>query len=176
MKKSYSNRRYTVNSIIIIIGLIFVIRLFYIQVIEKSYKTSADNNVLRYITEYPARGLIYDKNGKLLVFNEATYDMMVVPRQLPNIFDTTEFCNLLNIDKLTFRKRIHAAINYSSYIPSIFEEKLTKETYGFLQEKLVKFPGFYIQARTIRNYPNPVAAQILGYIGEVTPELLKEDE
>ena len=176
MKKSYSSRRYTINTIIIVIGVIFIFRLFYIQVIEKGYKTSADNNVLRYITEYPARGLIYDAKGRLLVFNEATYDLMVIPRQLPESFDTTEFCKLLDIDNITFRKRIRAAINYSSYIPSIFEEKLTKETYGYLQEKLVKFPGFYIQARTIRNYPNPVAAQILGYIGEVTPELLKTDD
>ena len=157
-------------------ALVFLIRLFYIQIVDETYKSSAENNVLRYITEYPARGLIYDCNGKPLIFNEATYDLMVIPGQLGAGFDTLEFCRLAEVSLTDFRKKVKAAAKYSGYLPTIFEEKIPRDKYGMLQEKLVRFPGFYIQTRTIRNYPQPVAAQILGYIGEVNPEILKEND
>jgi penicillin-binding protein 2 len=176
VKKTFSTRKYVIIAIFLAIGVIIVARLFYIQIINEQYKASADKNVLRYKPEYPARGLIYDRNGKLLVFNEATYDLMVIPKQVETDLDTLALCKLLEMDKAIFRKKVQAAINYSSYLPTIIEEKLAKETYGMLQEQLVSFPGFYVQARTIRNYPQPVAAHTLGYIGEVTPEQLKEDE
>jgi penicillin-binding protein 2 len=119
--------------------------------------------------------LIYDRTGKLLVFNEATYDLMVIPKQVNSNLDTATLCRYIGMDKAIFARRLRAATIYSSYLPTIIEEKLPKEIYGMLQEQLIAFPGFYIQARTIRNYPQPVAAHVLGYIGEVTPELLTQD-
>jgi len=174
MKAPYTDRKYVINAIILSIGVICVFRLFYLQVIDNSYKISANKNVLRYITEFPARGLVYDRNGKLLVYNEATYDLMVMPREVKNV-DTAELCKLINISKETFKLRMERAKNYSSYVPSIFEREISKETYGFLQEKLYKFTGFYVQARTLRKYPLSIAAHLLGYIGEVSPEIIIKD-
>ena len=174
MKTPYTERRYVINAIIISIGVICVFRLFFLQVLNDSYKISANKNVLRYITEFPARGLVYDRNGKLLVYNEATYDLMVVPQEVKNA-DTNELCKLINIDKAGFRARMERAKNYSYYAPSIFEREISKEAYGFLQEKLFKFPGFFVQARTLRKYPLSTAANILGYIGEVGPESVLSD-
>lgn len=176
VKRSLSNRRFIVSLIFITIGLIFIARLFYIQIIETRYKSSADNNVLRYITEYPARGLVYDRNGKLLVFNEATYDLMVIPKQLDPDMDTLALCQLIGMEKSLLIKKLVEAKKYSNFLASAVDEKLTIQSYCVLQEKLINFPGFYIQARTVRNYPQPIAAHVLGYIGEVTPELLKKEE
>lgn len=176
LKKSYSSRRLVINTIIFVIAFIFIVRLFYLQVIETNYKSSADNNVLRYITEYPARGLIYDAQGRLLIYNEAAYDLIVIPYQISDDFDTLAFCSLTGISREDFIKKMLSAINYSTHIPTIFEEKISKQMYGVLQEKIVSYPGFFIQTRAIRNYPYPHAAQILGYIGEVSPEHLKKDE
>ncbi len=176
VKSNLSGRRIIIGIIFSAIGLIFVARLFYIQVIETRYKSSADNNALRYLTNYPARGLVYDREGKLLVFNEATYDLVVIPRQTVPEMDTASLCGIIGMEKSLMAKKMLAARKYSSYLPSIVDEKLRPETYGRLQEQLVKFPGFYIQARTVRNYPNPIAAHILGYIGEVTPEILEKDD
>lgn len=176
LQKNYSSRRYVISAIFLVFGIIFLIRLFYIQVIDDTYKSSARNNAFRYITEYPARGLVYDRNGKLLLFNEATYDLMAIPRQIKKDFDTLKFCALTGIDRVALRKKLKAAKTYSPYLPTIIEEKLPKETYGMLQEKLTEYPGFFIQTRTIRNYPQPFAAQILGYIGEATPELINSDD
>jgi penicillin-binding protein 2 len=175
LKKSFSNRRFIIVAIFLAISIIYIVRLFFIQIIDEQYKSSADKNARRYITEYPARGLIYDRNGKLLVFNEVTYDLMVIPMQVESSLDTLGLCSLINMDLELFRKKMRAAATYSSYLPTIIEEKLPKETYGMIQEQLVSYPGFYVQARTIRNYPQPVASHILGYIGEVTPEQLSED-
>jgi len=174
MKKRYSERRYIIATIIIVVSVLFILRLFYIQVIDKSFQKMADNNAIRELTEYPARGLIYDKNGELLVYNEAVYDLMVIPREVKNI-DTAELCRLLNIPIDIFNKRMLAARNYSPYVSSIFERQIPKEMYGFVQEKLYKFPGFYIQARTVRKYPLPIAAHALGSIGEVSQKVIEED-
>src|SRR5208283_3532117 len=103
MKAPYSGRKYVINTSILSIGLIFIFRLFYMQVIDDSYKISADSNVLKPLIEFPARGLVYDRNGKLLVYNEATYDLMVTPQQAKDI-DTTELCKLLNITKAVFKQ------------------------------------------------------------------------
>ncbi|MFC2100879.1 penicillin-binding protein 2 [Bacteroidota bacterium] len=174
-KQSYSNRKYIILAIVFVIGFIFLLRLFYIQVIDNSYVLSARENVLRYITQYPARGLIYDRNGKLLVYNEATYDLMVVPNEL-SFFDTTELIHLLGIEKEQVIERFKKAKSYSPFLPSIFEKQITKESYGYLQEKLYKFPGFFVQTRTIRKYPIPHAAHILGYIGEVSPAITESNK
>ncbi|MEI6124628.1 MAG: penicillin-binding protein 2 [Bacteroidota bacterium] len=174
--KSFASRRYVINTIFLVIILVFIIRIFFLQMIDKTNKSSADNNVFRYLTEFPARGLVYDCNGKPLLFNEATYDLMVIPNQMGKVFDSAGFCKLIGTDIKTFRKKIKTATVYSNFLPTIYDEKIPKEQYGMLQERLSEFPGFYIQARTIRNYPQPYCAQILGYIGETTPEMLEADD
>jgi penicillin-binding protein 2 len=146
-----------------------------IQVVDTSYRLSASNNVLRHITQYPARGLIYDRNGELLVYNEAAYDIKVTPQHL-RAFDTTELCNLLNIQKDYLIHTLDSAKNYSYYKPSTLVNQVSSKTYAKFQEKLFKFPGFYVQPRTIRKYTNPVAAHTLGYVGEVSNKLVKSND
>ncbi|HMT30865.1 MAG TPA: penicillin-binding transpeptidase domain-containing protein, partial [Bacteroidia bacterium] len=166
-----TGQRFVILGIFTIVVLIYLARLFYIQVIDDGYKLSANNNVLRYITEYPARGLIYDRKGKLMVYNEAVYDLMVVPKQVKEL-DTVEFCNIIGITTQEFVKKFNKARAYSRVKSSIFEKQLSSETYAVLQEKLFKFRGFYVQPRTLRKYPEAVAAHTLGYIGEVDEKLV----
>jgi penicillin-binding protein 2 len=162
----YQQRKLILGGIIILVFLIFIIRLFFLQVIDQSYKMSASNNVLRYITQYPARGLMYDRNGKLIVYNQAAYDLMVLPNQL-KAFDTATFCSLLGISKELAVERINQAKHYSYFKPSIFLEQISGETYGPFQESLYKFKGFFVQTRSLRIYPDKIAAHVVGYIGEV---------
>ena len=167
-------RRYVISAIIIFISLIFIIRLFILQVVDPSYKLSADNNVLRYEIQYPARGLIYDRNGTLLVYNEAAYDLMVIPRQT-GVFDTADFCKILEIPKELLIKKISDARDYSTYKPSVFLKQLSSRRYAVLQEKLYRFPGFFVQTRTLRKYPKEIAAHVLGYVGEVDTSVTNYD-
>ncbi|MDD2528533.1 MAG: penicillin-binding protein 2 [Lentimicrobiaceae bacterium] len=172
--KSLASRKQTVITIFVVVGFIYLLRLFYLQVIDDSYTLSANNNVLRYVTQYPARGLIYDRNGKLLVYNEAVYDLMVLPRQVKDI-DTLEFCRILDITPEGFRQRLRKAKDYSRYKPSLFEKQLSKETYGYLEEKMYRFPGFFVQPRTLRKYPTPLGAHLLGYVGEVNQAMIDKN-
>ncbi|KAF0198245.1 MAG: penicillin-binding protein 2 [Bacteroidetes bacterium] len=172
--RTLASRKQTVIAIFLVIGVIYLIRLFYIQVIDKSYALSANNNVLRYVTQYPARGLIYDRNGKLLVYNEAVYDLMVTPLQVKEI-DTAEFCRLLEITYEGFLERMEKAVKYSKYKPSLFEKQISKETYGYIEEKMYRFPGFFVQPRTLRYYPKPIGAHLFGYVGEVTQGLIDKN-
>ncbi|MEI6820773.1 MAG: penicillin-binding protein 2 [Bacteroidota bacterium] len=174
MKKSYSNRRFTVSAIFIVVWIIFIARLFYLQIIDDSYIVSANRNVLRIVTQYPARGLIFDRNNKLLVYNEVVYDLMIIPNQVKEI-DTLELCNLVGITKDDFIQKLEKSREYSSYSPSIFEKQISKESYGYIQEKLYKYRGFFVQTRTLRKYPDPVAAHTLGYIGEANEDLTEKD-
>lgn len=174
MKDAYINRKYLVIALIVLSSVVLVIRLFRIQVIEQSYRISADNNVLRYVTQYPARGLIYDRNGKLLVFNQAAYDIMVVPAQTLR-FDTAEFCNTLGITRSLLNERLKAAITYSRRAPSVFLKQISAETYARLQEKMFEYPGFYVQARTLRKYSKPMAAHALGYVSEVDDNIIRKE-
>ncbi len=174
MYNNLQNRKYIVIGAMVIIMFILLCRLFYLQVIESSYKDAADNNALRYITEHPDRGLIFDRNDSLMVYNEAAYDLMVVPNELRE-FDTIDLCNTLEIDKETLIKRLEKAKSFSPMIPSIFEQQMSKEACGSLQEKLFKFPGFFVQNRTLRSYPAPIAAHILGYIGEVNSTTIEDE-
>jgi len=169
-----SGRRYVIAVIFIVVSLIYLMRLFYIQVLNDSYKMSANNNVLRYMTEYPARGLVYDREGVLLVYNEAAYDLMVTPRQVKQI-DTVDFCETVGITKVQFIKKMKQVKAYSPYKESIFEKQLSKETYAALQEKLYKFKGFFVQARTLRKYPQEIAAHTLGYVGEVSEKTTEKN-
>src|SRR5450759_2327430 len=129
MKDSFINRKYVIMAIIVLATLGLLTRLFIIQVVQNSYRISADNNVLRYVTQYPARGLIYDRNGKLIVFNQAAYDIMVIPAQT-SAFDTTGFCDLLGITGDLFRERMKAAVTYSRRAPSVFIKQISDETYA----------------------------------------------
>ena len=174
MKKYYERRKFVFFAIIFAVGMLFIVRLFILQVWSDTYKLSAENNVLRTVTQYPARGLVYDRNGKLLIYNEAAYDLMVIPRQV-EAFDTAELCRLVHIGEEEVVKRLAAARKYSSFKPSIFLEQISKEEYGFLEEKLFKFPGFYVQARSLRKYPDTIAAHVLGYISEVDNKDIDKD-
>jgi len=174
MKDSFINRKYVIMAIVVLSALSLLIRLFRIQIVEESYRISADNNVLRYVTQYPARGLIYDRTGKLIVFNQAAYDLMVIPAQTQKP-DTALLCDLLGITRETYIERMRAAIKYQKRAPSVFIKQISAETYARLQEKLYMFTGFYVQARTLRKYAKPVAAHLLGYVSEVDENLIKKE-
>ncbi|HET8828022.1 MAG TPA: penicillin-binding protein 2, partial [Pelobium sp.] len=163
---SFFKRRYIIQGIFILVTLILLGKLYYIQVVDDSYKLSADNNVLRKLIIYPARGVILDRNGEVLVQNEPVYDLMVIPGQVKEM-DTLEFCRLIKIDKKDFDKAFKKAKNYSLYRASLFQKQLSALTYAAFQEKLFEYPGFYVQNRSVRYYPDSTAAQFLGYIGEV---------
>ncbi len=174
MRKPLESRKYVFLTLFVIVGGIYLIRLFLLQVIQDEYKLSADNNVLRYVTQYPPRGAIYDRNGKLMVYNEAAYDLLVVPKQV-RPFDTTEFCRLLDLTPEEVRANLKKARAHSMFKPSVFLEQLSKEDFAYLEEVLYKFEGFYVQLRTIRKYISPVAAHAIGYIGEVDKRDIERD-
>ncbi|WP_395625684.1 penicillin-binding protein 2 [Daejeonella sp.] len=170
---SFFARKFVVQGIFIVIILILLTRLFYIQVVSDEYFLSAENNVIRRLPIYPARGVILDRNNKILAQNEPVYDLMVIPREV-KAFDTLNFCKLIGVDKKGFDKRFKKARNYSPFKASIFEKQLSVKTYASLQEKLSEFPGFYVQNRTVRRYPDSIAAHFLGYIGEVNQKVIDQ--
>lgn len=174
MKDRYANRKYLIMALVVLAALTLIARLFYIQIINKTYRVSADNNALRPVTQYPARGLIYDRNGELIVYNQAAYDLLVIPVQT-SAFDTARFNEILGINMKDFRGRMKSAVSYSRRAPSVFMKMISSETYALLQEEMYRFPGFYAQARTLRKYTRPVAAHLLGYVGEVDNKLLGRD-
>ncbi|MFD0863724.1 penicillin-binding protein 2 [Sungkyunkwania multivorans] len=158
---------------VLLIGLIYIGRLSYLQLFDTSARQLSDNNAIKKLYDYPKRGYIYDRNGKLLVANQPAYDIMVIPREVKPL-DTTEFCRLLKINKKDFIKRYKKARTYSPWIPSVFLAQLSKEDYASLQEKMRKFDGFYIQKRQLRDYQTEVASNVLGYISEVNEGDLKK--
>jgi penicillin-binding protein 2 len=167
-------RKFIILAFVIGIGLLFIFRLFYIQVLDDSYASSADNQALRFVTKYPARGIIYDRKGKILLLNQVAYDLMVVPRQTKEI-DTASFCNLLEISEEEFAERMTAAASYSTYKASIFKKQLTADEYSRIAERLYQYEGFYGQKRSLRIYPDSIAAHVLGYIGEVNRRDIERD-
>ncbi len=171
---TFAKRKYLLGAIFILVALIFIVKLFRLQVIDSSYKQYATKNVLRRVVTYPARGLMYDRNGKLLVYNKAAYDLLVTPREL-EVFDTTALCAMLDIEKEELIKGINRAKKYSRYKSSVVVKQIAQETYAVLQEKLYKYPGFYVQTRTLREYPYNTAAHALGYVGEVNQSMINSD-
>ncbi|MGQ0826883.1 MAG: peptidoglycan D,D-transpeptidase FtsI family protein [Bacteroidota bacterium] len=171
-----SERKYILIGFILLVGLSYIARLFYIQVIDDSYKLDARNQAFRYVTEFPIRGYIYDRNKKLLVYNEAAYDLMVLPKEVKGL-DTMDFCSLLGITKEQFLKKMLKAIQApnSPRKESIFEKQLSPRDYASLQERLYRFPGFWVQPRTLRKYPQKIAAHTLGYIGEADKGTTERD-
>lgn len=167
------DRRHLFHFFFIAIAIIFISRLFYIQIIREDYKLSAASNVVRKELVYPGRGLIFDRNGKLLVSNQSAYDIMVIPRQVKKI-DTAEFCYLLGIDTTSFSERMFKAKRHSWRKASVFLKQVSKEQYAYFHEKLHKFKGFYTQKRILRDYPKfKNGANVLGYIGEASDDFIK---
>ncbi|SDL73196.1 peptidoglycan D,D-transpeptidase FtsI family protein [Kriegella aquimaris] len=159
-------KRILLSSIIIIIGITFISRLSYLQIFSFSPNEVLEDPAITRIYDYPERGYIYDRNGKLLVANQPAYDVMVIPREV-RALDTLEFCGLLGIEKEKFIKSLKKARIYSTRLPSVLVPQLSKEDYAKLQEKMRHYQGFYIQKRSLRDYDTFSAANVLGYISEV---------
>ncbi len=171
----YNKRAFVIIGIFLAFGFAILLKLFQIQVLDDTYKNAAANTVVREEITYPARGLIYDRNGKLLVKNEPIYNIMVVPRDVSPNMDTLKFCNLLNITKADFDKRLKEARKYSKHKPSSFFNQITAHEYARLQEYLYQYPGFFPAVRSIRSYPYQNAAHLVGYLSEVNASDLNED-
>ena len=180
MRKDYSleKRKFVIGGIIVAIVIIYVIKLFELQVSDSKYKDYADSNAFLRKTIYPSRGLMYDRKGKLVVFNQPAYDLVFIPKDVQP-FDTIDFCNTLQITREEFDVRmrdVRKNSSYSKYTQQNFITHLSSQDYGRLQEKLYRFPGFYIQKRILRQYNYNVAANLLGNIREVNNTDLKKDE
>lgn len=165
------DRKIIIAGFFCLIIIIYICRLFYIQLVDDQYKFAAENNALRNMTEYPVRGYIFDRKGKLLVYNSPSYDLMIIPRETKGC-DTMSLCEVLNITKAEYLKRFKKACQApnSPRKQSIFEKQMSPQTYAALQEKLYRFKGFFVQKRTVRKYPKPIAAHLLGYVGEISKE------
>ncbi|MCB0514823.1 MAG: penicillin-binding protein 2 [Chitinophagales bacterium] len=171
MNEFYKRRQRTLILLVSIVMLVLLGRLFYIQVWDTSYQNLADNNAVRREIIYPTRGIIYDRNNALLVNNVPVYDINVIPAKTTAI-DTAKFCNLLDIRVEDFREKLKKAIQYSRYKSSIFLSNVPPDQYAQIQEYLYQFPGFFSRVRTVRSYPFESAANILGYMSEVDPNIL----
>lgn len=181
MKSGAEKRRYIISAAVCVIVAVLIGQLFYLQLVRNEYKDFADGNAFFKKTLYPARGTISDRNGKLLVYNQPTYDIVYIPREVVP-FDTLDFCNTLGLTKAQFLKKIEDVKNrklnpgYSTYTLQTFMTQLTLKEYGILQEKLYKFRGFYIQNRALRQYTYPNAAHTLGYVAEVNRVQMSKDD
>ncbi len=184
MLKDYSlgNRKYIIGGFLCVIVLIYIIRLFSLQVGSDVYKEHADSNAFLRRVMYPARGLVYDRNGELVVLNRPAYDIMLIPRDIgPNGFDTISLCNILGLTKEELLEKFADMKNprknpgYSTYTPQKLISHLSQEDYGRLQEKLYLFPGFFVQKRTIREYATHAGANVLGNIREVSSKDVEND-
>lgn len=182
MAKDYilEKRKFVIGLVAVAIVVIYIVRLFDLQIMSDEYKKYADGNAFLNKIQYPSRGAIYDRNGKLLVFNQPAYDITFVPREVENL-DTLDFCRTLNITVEQFEERMRDVRNrrmnpgYSKYTHQTFMTQLSAEECGIFQEKLFKFPGFYIQRRTIRQYSYNSSGQLLGDIGEVSMKDIEND-
>ena len=183
MAKDYvlEKRKFVIGGVAICIVLIYLIRLFVLQISTDDYKKNADSNAFLNKIQYPSRGAVYDRNGKLLVFNQPAYDITIVPKEIENL-DTLDLCRTLNITHAQFLKIMSDMRDrrrnpgYSRYTNQLFMSQLSAEECGVFQEKLFKFPGFYIQRRTIRQYTYNSAAHALGDIGEVSMRDIENDD
>ena len=159
-------RKILLPAIVIIGTILLLVRLFFLQIIDDSFKLKSENNAIKIKYDYPERGYIYDRNNKLLVANQPSYDVMVVPRDVKNI-DTVEFCKLLDITKEFFDEKMAKAKVYSPMLPSVFLAQLNKLEYAAFQEKVRKFQGFYIQKRALRDYQYQHGSNVFGFITQV---------
>lgn len=160
--------------IVISVGIVFIIRLFYLQVYSSKAYNIYEDNAIRKVFHYPKRGYVYDRNGELLVANQPSYDVMIIPREVEPL-DTIEFCSLLKISKEKFIKTFKKSYRFSPRLPSPFLAHLSKEDYAFLSEKMRKYKGFYIQKRSLRDYQTSIGANVLGFIAEANQKIIKND-
>lgn len=167
-------RKVLLPTLVIIATVFLVLRLFYLQVIDDTLKLKSENNAIKIKYDYPERGYIYDRNGKLLVANQPSYDIMVTPREIKNI-DTAEFCQLLDITKEEFIQKVEKARVYSPRLRSVFLPQLNKKEYAAFQEKIRKFPGFEIQKRSLRDYQVNCAANVFGFITQVNDAIIQKN-
>ena len=165
-------RSFLLIFLIFLVSLVYIVRLFQLQILKSEKQNPAFTSTVKVAYDYPERGYVYDRKGKLLVANQLSYDVMVVPKEVKPL-DTLEFCSLLKITKGNFLKRFKKAEQYARWLPSVFLKQLSKDHFAFLQEKLSKYKGFYVQKRIIRNYPINSAANVLGFIGEVNEQKAK---
>lgn len=173
------NRHFVVGGVAIAIVLVYIVRLFFLQLMSDDYKKNADSNAFLKKIEYPSRGVITDRNGKLLVYNQPAYDIMVVTREARGRTDTTELCQALGITREFFVERmekIKRTPGYSPFTQQMFMSQLSDKEFSMFQEKIYRFPGFYIQRRSIRQYQYPYAAHVLGDMAEVSPADIEEDD
>lgn len=182
MRKNYNlePRKYVIGGFLVLIATIFAIRLFELQIQDSTYKASADSNAFLKKTVYPSRGLIYDRDSNLVVFNQPAYDLMLIPKDVQG-FDTLDLCRTLEITLQQLRDRLRDMRDksknpgYSSYTAQRLISQLSSEEYGRLQEKLYRFPGFFIQKRILRQYAYNTAGNLLGNIREVNAEDVARD-
>lgn len=182
MVYDYTNRRYVIGGAAIIIVVVYIIRLFTLQIMSEDYQKSADTNAFLKQTEYPARGAIFDRNGKLLVYNQPSYDIMVVMNEAREHLDTLELCEALGITREYFDKRMadikdrNKNPGYSSYTQQTFITQLDEQDFAVFREKLFRFPGFYVQRRTLRQYQYACGAHVLGDVAEVSQGDIDNDD
>ena len=178
----YTNRKYIIGAITLAIVLIYIVRLFALQIMSDDFRKSADSNAFQKKIEFPSRGVIYDRKGKLLVYNQPAYDIMVVMNEARDHIDTLDLCQTLGITKEMFISRMNAIKDrnknpgYSRYTQQTFMTQLDEEDFSVFREKMFRFPGFYIQRRAIRQYQYPYAAHVLGDVAEVSQRDIDEDE
>jgi penicillin-binding protein 2 len=183
VKRDYNleRRKYVIGGAVLVVALLFIVRLFVLQIMSDDYKKHADSNAFLKKVQYPSRGVIYDRTDKLLVYNQPAYDIMVVMKEITSL-DTLDLCRTLQITPDFLRKRFRDLKNrklnpgYSPYTNQVFLSQLSAEECGVFQEKQFKFPGFYIQRRTIRQYNYNAGAHILGDIAEVSKSEMEADE
>ncbi|GAA4240759.1 MULTISPECIES: penicillin-binding protein 2 [Winogradskyella] len=168
-------RKLLLLTTVILVGLVFIARLFYLQVYNSSAYNIFEDTAIRKEYNYPKRGYVYDRNGKLLVANQPSYDVMVIPREVKPLdsLELNEFCELLKITREEYDKKLKRATNYSPRLSSPFVQQLSKKDYAVLQEKMRKFEGFYIQKRSLRSYQTNIGANVLGDLGEVNRQTIK---
>ena len=176
------NRKYVIGGVAIFIVVVYIIRLFTLQIMSDDYKKNADSNAFLKKIDYPSRGVITDRNGKLLVFNQPSYDIMVVMNEAKGRLDTLDFCQTLGITREEFDKRMETIKDrsknpgYSRFTQQLFISQLSDKDFSIFHEKIFRYPGFYIQRRSIRQYQYPVAAHVLGDVAEVSPADIEEDD
>ena len=175
-------RRYVLSGVAVAIITVYIIRLFTLQLMSDDYKKNADSNAFLMKVEFPSRGAIYDRHGRLMVYNQPAYDIMVVMNEAKGRIDTTDFCKTLGITKEFFIKRMNDIKDYSKnpgysrFTQQMFMSQLSNEEFSVFQEKMFRFPGFYVQRRSIRQYQTGVAAHVLGDVAEVSPSDIEEDD
>lgn len=171
------NRTYIIGFVFLSVGIVFLLKLFSIQVLDEDYRDAAEGNVKQRLVQYPYRGLVTDRNGKLIVYNDPIYDLMVVTKEAKNL-DTLAFCQDIGLTKKQFIERMQQmkkSKGYSDVQPSVFIKQLSNEDLAKFQDILVDYPGFFVIARTVRSYPYKGLSNALGYVGEIGPRALDRD-